>query len=137
MRTLLLGGTGSLGSRIIPALLAHNHKVSVFVRSRQKLEVLLPPSDFTKLEIIQGDATSEAAITCALRSSDAEVLVTAAGAAPMSPWAKSNVAEIEAAIVAALETYGEERKQKVRSWFLGGMLLLDVPGSAGRWRLVD
>ena len=137
MKTLLLGATGNLGSRIIPALLAHNHQVYVFVRNPQKLQSLLPSSVFSKLEIIQGDATSESAVYSALKDSNAEILVTAAGAAPMSPWSKSNVPEIESAIVAALEAVGAERKKEIRSWFLGGMLLLDLPGSAGRWKLVD
>lgn len=137
MKTLLLGATGNLGSRIIPALLSHNHQVCVFVRNPRKLEQILPSSVFTKLEIIQGDATSEPAITSALKQSNAEVLVTAAGAAPMFPWPKSSVPEIETAIVAALEGLGVERKNKIRSWFLGGMLLLDLPGSAGKWKLVD
>lgn len=137
MKTLLLGGTGQLGSRIIPALLARNHHVSVFVRNTRKLESILPTCVHSKIEIIEGDATSESAITSALRSSDADVLVTAAGAAPMMPWARSNVPEIEAAIVAALEKAEIDRGSKVRSWFLGGMLLLNLPGSEGRWKLVD
>ncbi|KAK0100215.1 hypothetical protein ONS95_008553 [Cadophora gregata] len=135
MKALLLGATGNLGSRLVPALLAHNHQVCVFARNPQKLNDLLPSSVISKLQIIQGDATSETAATSALTVSDAEVLVTAAGAAPLLAWPKSNVMEIDSAIVASLEVTGTKRR--IRSWFLAGMLLLDLPGSGGSRKLFD
>jgi len=57
MRVLLLGATGNLGSRVVPALLVHRHAVVVYVRSISKLHHLLPSSIITKITVVSGDAT--------------------------------------------------------------------------------
>ncbi|TVY40944.1 hypothetical protein LSUB1_G003110 [Lachnellula subtilissima] len=40
MRVLLLGGTGNLGKRCVPALLAHEHVLTIYVRNPSKFKHL-------------------------------------------------------------------------------------------------
>jgi putative NADH-flavin reductase len=136
MKVLLLGATGNLGSCILPALLAHNHEVTAFVRSTEKLQHLVPASIIANINVVQGDATSRNDIADALRNFRIQALINAAGAAPMMPWNSSQVPQIEEAIVHALEDVGLEQQMKIRSWFVGGMLLLDVP-PASQYMLFD
>jgi len=49
MRVLLLGATGNLGSRCLPALVAHKHVVTVFVRNSSKLRAMMSPHCSRKL----------------------------------------------------------------------------------------
>jgi uncharacterized protein YbjT (DUF2867 family) len=53
MKVLLLGATGNLGSRLVPALLTHNHNVVAYVRSASKLESLIPATVHEQFTIVQ------------------------------------------------------------------------------------
>ncbi|EPE25898.1 NAD(P)-binding Rossmann-fold containing protein [Glarea lozoyensis ATCC 20868] len=136
MKVLLLGATGNLGSRILPALLAHNHEVTAFVRNREKLQLLVPASIIANINVVQGDVTSRNDVADALCNFRIQALINAAGAAPMMPWNSSQAPQIEEAIVHALKDVGLEQRIKIRSWFVGGMLLLDVP-YASQYTLYD
>ncbi|KAF2166992.1 hypothetical protein M409DRAFT_66107 [Zasmidium cellare ATCC 36951] len=129
MKVLLLGATGNLGSRILPALLTHGHTVVAYVRSAQKLQSLLPESVFRQITTIKGDATDVNAIKTAILDSKCDAIVTAAGVAAMAPWAKSDLPKIFQAILQAVRQAGEERGQPLRFWCLGGTGVLYYPGT--------
>ncbi|KAK4493644.1 hypothetical protein PRZ48_014829 [Zasmidium cellare] len=129
MKVLLLGATGNLGSRILPALLTHGHTVTAYVRSAQKLQSLLPEAVFRRITIVQGDATDVSAIKEAILSSKCDAVVTAAGVAAMAPWAKSDLPKIFRAILEAVRQAGSERGRPYRFWCLGGTGVLYYPGT--------
>ncbi|OQV02664.1 hypothetical protein CLAIMM_07820 [Cladophialophora immunda] len=96
---LLLGATGSLGSRILIALLERpSTSVTVVVRNRDKLNSILParqrmwrqtlgPAPVSlpewQLSIIEGNATDSDLLARVMREKSIRVLVNAAGHAPM------------------------------------------------------
>ncbi|KAK4552628.1 hypothetical protein LTR86_010272 [Recurvomyces mirabilis] len=129
MKVLLLGATGNLGSRLVPALLTHGHIVTVFVRSSRKLESLLPSSIYQQISIVEGDATNISAVKAAILDSKCEAVVTAAGVAAAAPWGSSDLPKIFRSIAEAVQQAGAERKQPLRVWFLSGMSVLQVPGT--------
>ena len=79
MRVLLLGGTGNLGSRLIPALVAHGHHVTAYVRTIDKLRAKISPELFDLIETYQGDALDTAAVQDALQKHDCDAVVNTAG----------------------------------------------------------
>ncbi|KAI4094678.1 MAG: hypothetical protein L6R37_007192 [Teloschistes peruensis] len=101
MRVLLLGATGNLGSRILPALLAHNHTVVVFIRSESKLRNLVHSSAVDKCTIVTGNATDAIAIEAALVDNRCNALVNSAGLAAIFPWQDPQMQEIEKAVTTA------------------------------------
>lgn len=129
MKVLLLGATGNLGSRILPALLTHGHAVTAYVRSTQKLQSLLPEPVFRQITTIQGDATDVNAIKKAILEQQCDAVVTAAGVAAMAPWGKSDLPMIFRAILEAVRKAGEERGRPLRFWCLGGTGVLYYPGT--------
>jgi uncharacterized protein YbjT (DUF2867 family) len=52
-RVLILGATGFIGKRLLPALLEKNIKLRLLVRNLSKAEVLLPAG--SDVEIVKGD----------------------------------------------------------------------------------
>ncbi|CAF1253102.1 unnamed protein product [Adineta ricciae] len=60
MRVLIFGSTGLAGRYILAELLAQNHDVIVFVRSRNRIDSKLLSS--SKLTIVEGDGLSESDI---------------------------------------------------------------------------
>ena len=130
MKVLLIGATGNLGLRLIPALLTHNHSVTTFIRSPSKLESLLPESIYRKLTIVQGDATDAGAIKRAILDHGCDAAVNTAGVAALAPWGKSELPGIFRAVIDAVCEVGKERKGEklLRVWVLGGMGVLDYPG---------
>ncbi|KIW78435.1 hypothetical protein Z517_08271 [Fonsecaea pedrosoi CBS 271.37] len=168
INVLLLGATGSLGSRIFGSLLERpSVNVTVVVRSRDKMSRILyntqhpsregfEPSSLSpalrrKLSIIEGDATDSDLLARIMREKSIRVLVNAAGHAPMFAGRSSNsvsdgkdmasgsdneVARIVRASVDAIEDVAKSAEvdtaeTRVRGWFVGGMLLLDLPESDG------
>jgi hypothetical protein len=130
LRVLLLGATGNLGLRLIPALLSHNHTVIAYVRNPSKLSSLLRPDLLSPITVVQGDAVDSAAIHRALIDHDCNALVCAAGMVVMNPWGKSTLPGIsEAAADAAIKAAKERGGKSLRCWFLAGMSLLDYPDS--------
>lgn len=129
MHVLLLGATGNLGIRLIPALLTHNHIVTAYVRSSSKLLTLLPTSIHDHIHIIQGDASDSAAVKHAILTSKCDAVVNTAGVAALAPWAKSDLPVIFRAVVEAVRQASEERGKPLRLWVLGGQGVLLVPGT--------
>jgi uncharacterized protein YbjT (DUF2867 family) len=86
MRVLLLGGTGNLGKRCVPALLAHQHVLTIYVRNPSKFKSMMSPEIIQRLEsIVVGDATDSAAIAKAIRDHDIEAIIDVAGNQVL-PW---------------------------------------------------
>jgi len=129
MHVLLLGATGNLGIRLIPALLTHSHTLTAYVRSSSKLLSLLPSSLHSRINVIQGDATDSAAIKRAILTSKCDAVVNTAGVASLAPWAKSDLPVIFRAVVEAVRQVSEKLKRPLRLWMLGGQGVLCVPGT--------
>jgi putative NADH-flavin reductase len=126
MRVLLFGVTGNVGSRILPALLAHNHEAVAYVRSPSKISA----ETTSKLKsIVEGSGTDSAAIKAAILSQNCDAIVNAAGLAPLTSFGKKGpLPEIFAAIVkAAVEARQERGGPPLRCWFLCGWPMLDSP----------
>ncbi|KAF4549126.1 Hypothetical protein D9617_23g005410 [Elsinoe fawcettii] len=129
MRVLLLGATGNVGSRLVPALLTHGHSVVAYVRSSTKLQALLPASVFQQITVVQGNAADSAAIKQAILEHKCDAVVNTAGVAAVMPWGKSDLPTIFKAVVDAVQSAGDERKAPLRTWFLAGMGVLNFPGT--------
>jgi len=123
---LLLGVTGNVGSRLLPALLAHKHQVVAYVRTPAKIS-----SEATsKLDSIAvGSATDSAAIKAAILSHKCDAVVNAAGVAVMTGWtSQGEFPAIFAAVVKATLEAGRERGgAPIRCWLMSGFSTLDSP----------
>ena len=128
MRVLLLGATGNLGLRLIPALLAHKHHVTVFVRSVNKLKSLVSPALIAMIVIVCGDATDSATIKKAISENDCDVIVNTAGNQVL-PWKEYQLPKIAKAVADAAVAVGRERGKPLRAWFMGAIVLLRYPGT--------
>jgi nucleoside-diphosphate-sugar epimerase len=128
MKVLLIGATGNLGSRLVAALLSHNHRVVAFVRSPKKLESLIPSSVYCQLDVIQGSVNTPA-IKSAILDSRCDAVVNVAGLASLAPWAHSDLPEIFRAVLTAVHEAGAERGQPLRAWFVAGTGVLNYPGT--------
>ena len=125
MRVLLLGVTGRVGSRLLPALLAHKHQVVAYVRNPSKL-----PKDVTSRvsAVVTGSGTDSAGIKDAILSNKCDAVVNAAGLAPILSKSGSDLPSIFAAITkAAMEARQERGGVPLRCWFLSGWSMLDSP----------
>ncbi|KAF2155512.1 NAD(P)-binding protein [Myriangium duriaei CBS 260.36] len=129
MKVLLLGATGNLGSRLVPALLTHGHSVVAYVRSANKLESLLPGSVYGHIITVQGDAMDTASIKKAIVDNRCDAVINTAGMAAMAPWNKSDLPAIFAAVLKAVREASAETKSPLRAWFLGGIGVLYWPGT--------
>ena len=131
MKVLILGATGSMGSRVPSALLAHKHEVVAFVRSESKLREMLPPSILSAMTIVTGDAGNPSDITDALVDNKCHALINCAGQAAPLPWQATKLQGIINAVAAAGVEASKKLGHPVRAWFLGGMTALNVPGMDG------
>jgi len=129
MKVFLLGATGNLGSRLIPALLAHNHSVVAYVRSPSKLQSILPATICENITVIQGDAADSQAIKQAILETGCDAVVNTAGVAALAPWAKSDLPAIVRAVVEAVREVGILRSRPLKVWVLGGQGVLFYPGT--------
>lgn len=129
MKVLLIGATGNVGLRLVPALLTHGHNVTVYVRSAKKLQSILPETVFRQLSVVEGNATDSTAIKKTILDSQCEAVVNSAGVAAVAPWGKSNLPEIFRAVLNAVREAGTELDKPLRVWFLGGMGVLQYPGA--------
>lgn len=125
MKVLLLGVTGNVGSRMLPALLAHKHQVVAFVRSPAKIS----PEAKSKLDfIVAGSATDSAAIKDAIISHNCDAVVSAAGMAPMTRFSSpGEFPAIFSAVVQATLEAGRERGAPIRCWLMSGFGILNSP----------
>ncbi|KAL8997692.1 MAG: hypothetical protein Q9169_003099 [Polycauliona sp. 2 TL-2023] len=131
MKVLLLGATGNLGSRLIPALLAHNHSIVIYVRSESKLKNLVDSAALAKCTIVSGDATDTRAIEETILTHQCNALVNSAGMAAPLPWQAPQMQVIVQAVATAAVQASKKLGYPIRCWFLGGMTVLDYPGTNG------
>ena len=129
MKVLLLGATGNLGSRLLPALLAHNHTLTVYVRSAQKLRTLFPASITDRLTIMTGDAEDTSAIRRAIVDSRSEAVVNASGGIAFWFWQAHKHQGIIHAVADAVVSASEELARPIRCWFVSGTPALGIPGT--------
>ena len=128
MRVLLLGATGNLGLRLIPALLIHNHHVVVYVRSPSKLRSLVPPSLLSRIVTVIGDATDSPSIQNAITEHDCDAIVDTAGNQVL-PWKEHLLPKIAKAVADAAVAVGRARGKPLRAWLIGGLGSLQYPGT--------
>jgi nucleoside-diphosphate-sugar epimerase len=126
MKVLLLGVTGNVGSRLLPALIAHNHKVVAFVRSPSKLSAEVKSNLDS---IVVGSATDSDAIKAAILNNSCDAVVNAAGLAAKTPFhSAGDFPAIFAAVVKAAKEAGRERgKAPIRCWLMSGFGILEAP----------
>lgn len=136
MRVLLLGGTGNLGSRCIPALLAHKHDLTVYVRNPSKLQLLVSPSVLEKVTVVIGDATDPAGIKRAILERNIEAIVNVAGNQVL-PGQEFLLPKIAKAVTNAAVAVGKERGTPLRAWLVSGMNILRYPGTPNSHLLQD
>ncbi len=99
MKLLLLGVTGNVGSRALPALIKRGHTVVAYVRSPNKLT---PAMRTVLADVVIGSATDTQALKNAILNHGCEGVFHAAGVAQL--WGHSKTGEynkIFAAVVAA------------------------------------
>ena len=131
MTVLLLGVTGNVGSRLLPALLVHKQKVVVYVRNERKFRELVPSTVLDRVAIVNGDATDSAGIGNALVEHDCDTIINSAGLAAILPWSAPQMQGIVKAVAIGAIEAGKKLNRPVRAWFLGGMTVLDFPGIDG------
>ena len=131
MPVLLLGVTGNVGSRLLPALLAHEQKVIVYVRNERKLREIVPPAIMGQVTVVNGDATDSASIGSALVEHDCDTIINSAGLAAIMPWSAPQMQGIVKAVATGAINASKKLNRPVRAWFLGGMSILDFPGIDG------
>ena len=134
MRVLLLGAAGNLGIRLIPALIAHGHNVTAYVRSANKLRSLISSALFEKVSIYEGDALDSAAVDDALRKHDCDAIMNTAG--NRVAGREQILGKIASSVSSAAIRVGRDHVKPLRAWFIGGLLSLEYPDSGG-WAMQD
>ena len=124
MKVLLIGATGTFGSRCIPALLAHKHEVVVFVRSETKLQKLLPSAIFSDLTVVTGNATDSGAVEDAIVNNRCDAFINSAGLAAIFPGQAPRMQEIINAVATAGVEASKKLNRPIRAWLMGGMSAL-------------
>lgn len=131
MKVLLIGGTGNIGSRLIPALVSHHHKVVAYVRDALKLS--LEAQEYLDKgspdSVILGNATDESALKAAILTHDCDAVVNCAGWAAMTGLqSQGDFPAIFQAVLKAVISAGKERGgQPIRVWFMSSFFTLDAP----------
>ena len=131
MKVLVIGATGNIGSRVLPALQAHGHEVVALVRSETKLKDLVPSSIFSSTTVVVGNADDSKTVREALVHNRCEALVNGAGLAAVLPWEAPRMQGIIQAVATAAVEASKEMGKPIRAWFLGGMPVLEYPGFGG------
>jgi putative NADH-flavin reductase len=130
MRVLLLGATGNLGSRCLPALVAHKHVVIVFVRNSSKLRAMMSPALLAEANaIVEGDATDSAALEKAILDHDIEGIIDVAGNI-VPPWKEFLLPKIASAVRDAAVAVGKQRGKPLRAWITSHLGILEYPGTS-------
>jgi putative NADH-flavin reductase len=130
MRVLLLGATGNLGSRCLPALIAHKHTVTVVVRNVPKLRSMMSPALLDQVNaIVEGDVTDSAALKKAILDHDIEGIIDVAGNIVFSPWKESLLPKIASAVRDAAISVGKQRGKPLRAWITSALPIMAYPGT--------
>lgn len=130
MRALLLGATGNLGLRCIPALVAHQHVVFLYVRDELKLSRLVSSTLLSLVTVIVGDATDSLSIKKALIENEIESIIDVAGN-QVWPWEEFLLPKIARAVCEAAVEVGRGRGRPLRAWITSGLGILEYPGTGG------
>jgi putative NADH-flavin reductase len=124
MKVLLLGVTGNVGSRALPALIKHGHSVVAYVRSTNRLT---PAVRAVLVDVVVGSATDKLALKNAILAYNCDAVFHAAGLAQQ--WGHSETGEyntIFAAVVAAIvEARRERHGAAIRAWLMSGFPMMD------------
>lgn len=129
MRVLLLGATGNLGLRLIPALIAHGHTITAYVRDASKLRSLISGMLLERIEaIVEGDGTDSTALKQAILDHDVEGVIDVAGSR-VNPREEFIFPKIAKAISNAAVAVGKERGTPLRVWVTSGLGILKHPGT--------
>lgn len=124
MKVLLLGVTGNVGSRALPALIKHGHTVVAYVRSSNRVT---PAMRAVLADMVVGPVTDTSALKTAILAHDCDAVFHAAGSAKQ--WGHSKTGEyntIFAAVVAAVvEARQECRGAAIRVWLMSGFPMMD------------
>lgn len=129
MKVLLLGSTGNLGRRLLPALLSYNHTVTILVlpTSTYKLPLLFSSSLLSQIQAIeQGDATSASDIKGVIEKHGIDGIIDVAGnQKPGTFWKEKRgdgylLEKIARAVSTAAVEVGRERGRGLRVWVTAG-----------------
>jgi hypothetical protein len=132
MRVLLLGATGNVGSRLLPALRASDHEIIAYVRNPAKLS---SQARKCTTEVVTGSATDSRMIKEAILTHHCDAVINSAGLAPMF----GSSGELPAIFAAVLQAIRDAQSQRggpaIRCWFLSGFSILDGPQEG--WMMMD
>ncbi|RFU30233.1 hypothetical protein B7463_g6103, partial [Scytalidium lignicola] len=124
MKVLLLGATGNVGSRALPALIKHGHTVIAYVRSARKVT---PAMRAILADVIVGSVTDKTALKNTILTHNCDAVFHAAGLAQL--WSHSKNHEyntIFATVVAAVVEARQERGGvAIRAWLMSGFPMMD------------
>jgi len=112
----------------VPALLAYNHDLVLYVRYPSKLETLFSSAVLERVKVTVGDATDPAGIKQALLDYDIEGIVNVAGNQVL-PWKEPLLPKIAKAVSSAAVAVGHERHEPLRLWLVSGINVLQYPGT--------
>ena len=120
---LILGGTGNLGSFLVPAALSSNYRVVLYVRNPSKIDPALKP----QLTVIQGDLNDIPSLRSAIISSRPEVIIDSSSQLPGGkPANNADRGPILRMIVKTLED--EKRFNDCLFLLVGGQILPEPGG---------
>jgi len=130
MKVLVIGAAGRIGLVSTLSCLNKGFAVTAFLRTPSKLPDQIRQR--ANLTIVQGDATSQSALTEAMKGQDAVIQAAIYGSD--SPFGTSDSEVVIQAVVAAVkETQALDPGRKaLRLWILSGQVLMDIPGLNGR-----
>lgn len=124
MKVLLLGVTGNVGGRMLPALIKHGHTVVAYVRSTNNIT---PAMRAVLDDVVVGSATDTLALKNAILTCNCDAVFHAAGSAQM--FGRSKTGEyntIFAIVVAAIvEARRERHGAAIRTWLMSGFPMMD------------
>ncbi|KAK4686978.1 hypothetical protein P7C73_g3142, partial [Tremellales sp. Uapishka_1] len=131
-RVLLVGASGRFGSRLIPALLAHGHTVTAYVRNPSTLRTAVPLELLEQIQVVHGDAEDVESVKAAIRKHNCDSLICTAGfpAAPLF-GKPTRLPFITRATSQAAVDIGLERCEPMRGWWLAGIVFMQIPGYNG------
>lgn len=126
MKVLLLGVTGRVGSRLLPALVAHKHQVVAYVRTPAKLS---SEAKSNIDSIVSGSASDSVAIEAAILSHNCDAVINAAGSPALTSWTSQGEfpAIFNAVVQAALKAGRERAGAPIRCWLMSGFASMDSP----------
>lgn len=124
MKVLLLGVTGNVGSRVLPALIKHGHTVVAYARSNKKVT---PAMRAVLYSVIVGSATDTLALKNAILTNNCDAVFHAAGLAQV--WGHSKTVEYNTIFAAVFAAIVEARRQRhgaaIRAWLMSGFPIMD------------